>query len=182
MKPLRVFLDGPGLAGSTETLKRIGERSAPPQRYDFSRLEWKCNSDTTVFEVLGRYHKAYVYDLFDDADKNPNYRAQLDYLTSIDALIFVVDSQRQRVEAGLYQLEAVRRALERSGRDPASVPVVFQLNKRDIPGVLSEIELLQQFRWPNSTHVSTVATTGAGIEALIVAAATLAERFRSARL
>jgi hypothetical protein len=176
MAPLRIFIDGPPLAGCYETHLRIGERSIPPQRVWRDKvLDW-TSKDSTLLQVRGRIDTSLVYDLVDDADKKPSWAAQRDYLVGVDGLIFVVDSQCERLEAGQHQLAQLHHALVRLGRDPEQVPMVFQLNKRDIRGVMSERELREHYRWPICGYVSTVATTGVGINELLVAVETLLDR------
>lgn len=181
MRPPRLFIDGPSLAGSAETLAQIARLSVPPAdcRYPHTEeLQFQCGGGRELFQIRGRLDKVRIYDLVDGALADPRHLAQRGYLAETDVLIFVVDSQRERVEAGIQRLEVLRHVFVRLERDPERIPVVFQLNKRDLPNAASEDELRRRFRWPNSAFVPTVATTGTGIAALLVAAVQLAEHHR----
>lgn len=126
------------------------------------------------FEIRRRAKPSIWYDLVDDADTDPEYAEQRDYIASIDVLIFVVDSQRERLEAGIGYFDTLRTALTRLGRDPVLLPVLFQLTKRDLPGVVLESELRQLFRAPRGAYVATCARRGEGIDQVIAAAVHLA--------
>jgi predicted GTPase len=119
-------------------------------------LELRCRVDSSL-----------VYDVVDDADRDPVYAAQRDFIATSDMVIFVVDSQRERLAASASCFEHLRVALARLGRDPASIPVVFALNKRDLPNIASVAELRTMFQSLVCKHVETVAHQGQGIDGLV---------------
>jgi hypothetical protein len=49
------------------------------------------------------------------------------------------------------------------GRDPDAVPLVFQLNKRDLPNILSVAEMTSVLTWGRCDYEETVATQGLGV-------------------
>lgn len=53
-----------------------------------------------------------------------------------DGIVFVADSAADRLDDNLSALEALKIHLEGSGLDMASLPLVIQYNKRDVPGSL----------------------------------------------
>jgi signal recognition particle receptor subunit beta len=57
------------------------------------------------------------------------------------------------------------------------VPVVFQLNKRDIPGVVAVSELRELFRARRGVYVATSARNGDGIDQVITTAVQLATQY-----
>jgi len=170
----RLYIDGPVASGRHETVLRMAEQCLPAQRYGGGPLS--LETPGVRFEIRRRVKPSLYYDIVDDADKDPEY-TQRDYIASIDLLIFVVDSQPERIEAATLYLEDLRTALRKLGREPDLIPVLFQLNKRDLPGVVSESELRALFRAPRSAYVATSARHGHGIEQLIRAAFELTTRY-----
>jgi signal recognition particle receptor subunit beta len=62
-------------------------------------------------------------------------------LTGADAIVFVADSSSDRLESNLSSLSDTRECLLENGIDPDSIPVVFQFNKRDLPGAMHPSDL-----------------------------------------
>ena len=48
------------------------------------------------------------------------------------------------------------------GRDPARIPMVFQLNKRDLPAAEPVARLKQLFQWQIADHVEIIAPKDIG--------------------
>jgi hypothetical protein len=61
----------------------------------------------------------------------------------------------------------LRRCLLTIGRGIHSFPVVFQLNKRDLPNILSIQDFHQNITWPRCRFVPTIATRGDGIQSVL---------------
>jgi hypothetical protein len=174
----RIYIDGPAVSGRYETMMRMAELCVPTQRYGYSGpLSFRDEKTGVAFEIRRRVKPSLWYDIVDDADKDPAYAEQRDYIASIDLLIFVVDSQRERVAAGTGYLEVLRSALTRLGRAPGLTPVLFQLNKRDLPGVVAESELRELFRAPRSAYVATSARHSQGIDQVIASAVHLVTQY-----
>jgi mutual gliding-motility protein MglA len=88
-------------------------------------------------------------------------------MRAADGIIFVADSQIARRGANLGAIGALHDLLVELGRDPNLIPLVFALNKRDLPGIYSEENLRALLPWPRCDHVATTATTGDGIPAVV---------------
>jgi GTPase SAR1 family protein len=84
-------------------------------------------------------------------------------LTGVDAVVFVADSQRLRLEANLECLDNLRVNLREHGRELEALPHVFQYNKRDLPEVAPIEELERELNRHGAPAFPTVATTGEGI-------------------
>jgi hypothetical protein len=63
-------------------------------------------------------------------------------LKGVDAVVFVADSQLSMVERNRESFENLVENLAENGYELARVPVVIQLNKRDLPNVASPGELI----------------------------------------
>jgi signal transduction histidine kinase/signal recognition particle receptor subunit beta len=108
----------------------------------------------------------------------PKYRRMRKYvLQGADAVVFVVDSQRSRLQENLESLQSMRDNLRTSSGTSADVPIVMQYNKRDLSDILGERELDAQFRFRDDIEAfPSVATEGQGVfETFVHAAALLVE-------
>ena len=109
----------------------------------------------------------------------PKYRQMRKYvLQGADAVVFVVDSQRSRLEENLDSLQSMREHLREQPGTSEDLPIVLQYNKRDLGDLLSEEELDQRFRFRDDLLAfPSVATEGQGVfEAFVEATAALVER------
>ena len=66
-------------------------------------------------------------------------------------------------EGNAAALDLVRGGFAQFGRSVEDVPVVFLMNKRDLPGIASEEELRAAFRTERCAHVASVAPRGEGV-------------------
>ena len=65
-------------------------------------------------------------------------------LKGADGVVFVADSQEERLDANLETLDNLREHLKDHNLDFNTIPYVLQLNKRDLPNVLPTEELHKQ--------------------------------------
>jgi signal recognition particle receptor subunit beta len=84
-------------------------------------------------------------------------------LKGVDGIVFVADSQAERMDANIESLEALEKSLDRQGYDLARLPLVFQYNKRDMPGVVSIQELEATLNPKRRPHYEAVANRGDGV-------------------
>src|SRR5690606_21283845 len=62
-------------------------------------------------------------------------------LKGVDGVVFVADSQEERMDANIESLYNLEDNLQAQGYDLASLPYVLQLNKRDLPNATPIEEL-----------------------------------------
>jgi hypothetical protein len=90
-----------------------------------------------------------------------------DAIARVHGIVWLIDSQAAMQSVNEYQFDAIRGELASLGVDLARVPVVFQLNKRDLPDIVSAETLKKRFATPVCEYVESIATRGVGvIEAL----------------
>ena len=108
----------------------------------------------------------------------PKYRQMRKFvLQGADAVVFVVDSQRSRLQENIEALASMREHL-RTGRGTSEdIPIVLQYNKRDLDDILTEQELDEHFRFRAGIEAfPSVATEGHGVfETFVQATAMLVE-------
>jgi mutual gliding-motility protein MglA len=141
----KVVYYGPGLCGKTTNLHYIFEKTAPTAKGKMISLA--TETERTLFfdflplslgEVRGFKTRFHLYtvpgQVFYDASRKL-------ILRGADGLIFVADSQTERLEANLESLENLRTNLAEQGQNVDQVPLVLQYNKRDLPNAMSVDEL-----------------------------------------
>ena len=90
-----------------------------------------------------------------------------DAIARVHGIVWLIDSQTAMQSVNEYHFDAIRGELASLGVDLARTPVVFQLNKRDLPDIVSAETLKRRFATPVCRYVESSATRGDGvIEAL----------------
>ncbi len=90
-------------------------------------------------------------------------RTRVAVLNGADGVVFVADSQRDRLEENINSLRELARNIQKQGKRFQDFPVVMQYNKRDLPTSLPVAVLdkyLNTFNWER--HEAT-ATAGQGV-------------------
>jgi hypothetical protein len=84
-------------------------------------------------------------------------------LKGADGVVFVADSQEDRMDANLETLENLQEHLKEHNLDFATIPYALQLNKRDLPNILPPEELTRQLRKKEEPVVDAIAIKGEGV-------------------
>jgi len=84
-------------------------------------------------------------------------------LKGADGVVFVADSQEERLDANLETLDNLREHLKDHNLDFATIPYVLQLNKRDLPNILGVEALKKELNVKGEPALEAVAITGAGV-------------------
>src|ERR1700685_3587636 len=163
----KLVCDGPGLGGKTANLQWIYDHTGSNQKGKMISLA--TETDRTLFfdflpidlgTVRGFKTRLHLYtvpgQVFYEASRKL-------ILKGADGVVFVADSQEERLDANLETLENLREHLKEHKLDFGTIPYVLQLNKRDLPNVLSPEELARQLQVKNEPVVEAVAVTGQGV-------------------
>ncbi len=84
-------------------------------------------------------------------------------LRSVDGVIFVADSQEERMDANVEAIENLQENLKEHGYDFNKIPYVLQLNKRDLPNILPAEELKKALVKKGEPTVEAIAFKGVGV-------------------
>lgn len=143
----------------------VGAESSPDQRLCSGAFEF-------MSLAVGRVRGAVVrLDLFTAPSCDRCEETRRLVLHGADAVVFVADSASARVDANKRSLAMLIEALRAAGRDPATFPVVFQWNKRELPGALPAAVLERTLNKVGGPMVHAAARLGEGVlETLRVAA------------
>ena len=84
-------------------------------------------------------------------------------LKGVDGVIFVADSQRERMDANVESLRNLEANLKTQGYDIRSIPYVLQLNKRDLPSAVPVEEMKAKLCINNEPVLEAIAASEEGI-------------------
>ena len=84
-------------------------------------------------------------------------------LKGVDGVVFVADSQEERMDANVESLHNLEENLRAQGYDLMKIPYVLQLNKRDLPNVIPVEDLKAELQRKGEPVVEAVAATGSGV-------------------
>jgi signal recognition particle receptor subunit beta len=179
----KIVYYGPGLGGKTTTLEYIHATAKPEHRGKLVSLATPVDR-TLYFDFLpvrlppvrGMNVRLQLFTVPGQVYFNATRKL---VLTGADGIVFVGDSQIVRADANLESLENLRENLAEQGRDIATLPIVFQHNKRDLPDLLPVEELDSMLNPFGAPSLPTSAKTGEGIyEALQEISARVLDAFK----
>ncbi len=84
-------------------------------------------------------------------------------LKGADAIVFVVDCQRERIQDNWEALELLDKNLKELGQRPEAVPMVIQYNKRDLSAVIPVEDAERRYNKRGCLSFPAVARTGQGV-------------------
>jgi signal recognition particle receptor subunit beta len=84
-------------------------------------------------------------------------------LKGVDGVVFVADSQEERMDANIESLYNLEENLKAQGYDLMKLPYVLQLNKRDLPNIIPAADLMAELKRKEEPIVEAVASSGAGV-------------------
>src|SRR5690606_30379619 len=84
-------------------------------------------------------------------------------LKGVDGVVFVADSQDERMDANIESLYNLEENLQTQGYDLNKIPYVLQLNKRDLPNATSIEDLASELQRNGEPVFEAVATNGTGV-------------------
>ena len=84
-------------------------------------------------------------------------------LKGVDGVVFVADSQEERLDANLESLSNLNFNLKEQGFDLNKIPYVLQLNKRDLPNALPPDRLKKLLLVKGEPVFEAVAPKGTGV-------------------
>ncbi|CAG1004939.1 Mutual gliding-motility protein MglA [Myxococcaceae bacterium] len=163
----KIVYYGPGLCGKTTNLQHVYARTNPDLKGKMISLA--TETERTLFfdflpialgEIRGFRTRFHLYtvpgQVFYDASRKL-------ILKGVDGVVFVADSQIERMEANVESLENLRLNLKEQGLDLDRVPFVVQYNKRDLPNAAPLAEMKALLNPGQVPDFEATAHTGAGV-------------------
>jgi signal recognition particle receptor subunit beta len=146
----KVVYWGPKGAGKTTCL-RVLERRAPRARGAFASIAAQpdhggCRFELLPLELSHQGRPAARVDVFSVPGCAACVATRGLVLQKVDAVVFVADADPARLPANRQAAFELVAALHAQGRDPADVPIVMQVNKRELPQALPTAALVEALR------------------------------------
>lgn len=163
----KIVYYGPGVSGKTTNLQYVHEHLKQEQRGKMVSLA--TDEDRTLFfdflpieleSVRGFKTRFHLYTVPGQVYYGATRRA---VLTGADGIIFVADSQADRVEDNRVSLKDLEENLNYYGKKIETIPFIIQYNKRDLTNILSTEELNQELNRLNAPFFEAVAVSGKGV-------------------
>jgi hypothetical protein len=165
---------GPALGGKTTNLQALHRITDPRATHKLVSL--KTADDRTLFFDLLPFDLGRIFG-YTVTMKLFTVPGQVRYdatrrlvLAGADAVVFVADSSRARRDECRTSFENLRYNLRANRLDPATVPVLLQCNKQDLPDAAPPEEVAALLGMPGQEAFPAVAVSGRGVLETFVAA------------
>jgi signal recognition particle receptor subunit beta len=163
----KIVYYGPGLCGKTTNLQYIYDSTSPQAKGKLISLA--TETDRTLFfdfmplelgTVRGFKTRFHLYtvpgQVYYDASRKL-------ILKGVDGVVFVADSQEERMDANIESLENLDENMKSQGYDLMQVPYVLQLNKRDLPSAMPVQDLTAELLRRDEPVFEAIASDGTGV-------------------
>lgn len=163
----KIVYYGPGLCGKTTNLQYIYQKTNPDAKGNMISLA--TETERTLFfdflplslgEIRGFKTRFHLYtvpgQVFYDASRKL-------ILKGVDGIVFVADSQFERMEANLESLENLRYNLSQQHYDLDHIPFVIQYNKRDLQNAMGLDALRSMLNPKHVQDFEAAANSGMGV-------------------
>ena len=163
----KIVYYGPGLGGKTTNLQYVYDKTN--QTAKGKMISLATETERTLFfdflplnlgEIKGFKVRFHLYtvpgQVFYDASRKL-------ILKGVDGIVFVADSQVERMDANIESYENMIINLQDNGYELKNVPHVIQYNKRDLPNAADLSEMKEELNPDNSPDFEAIAVKGKGV-------------------
>ncbi len=163
----KIVYYGPGLGGKTTNIQYVYQKTSGDAKGNIISLNTE-NERTLFFdflpldlgEIRGFKTRFHLYtvpgQVFYEASRKL-------ILRGVDGIVFVADSQVERMESNIESLKSLEKNLTEQGYDIEKVPLVLQWNKRDLPNTTSVKDLHEALNKWKVPEFEAVAIKGQGV-------------------
>ena len=163
----KIVYYGPGLGGKTTNIQHVYQKTSANNKNQLVTLN-TTNERTLFFDFLplefknirGFKTRFHLYTVPGQVFYESSRRL---ILRGVDGIVFVADSQVERMEANIESLEGLKKNLTDHGYELDKVPMVMQWNKRDLPNISSEEDLEQKLNHLDAPSFTACAVKGEGV-------------------
>jgi hypothetical protein len=173
----KIVYYGPGLCGKTTNLQYVYKRTAPEAKGKMISLA--TETERTLFfdflplalgEIRGFKVRFHLYtvpgQVFYDASRKL-------ILKGVDGVVFVADSQQERLDSNIESLENLKDNLEEQGYQLEKLPFIIQYNKCDLLNLTPIAELRNLLNPDGVPEFQACALSGEGVFETLKAVAKL---------
>jgi len=158
---------GPGLCGKTTNLQYIYRRTNPDQKGKLISLA--TETERTLFfdflplalgDIKGFKIRFHLYTVPGQVFYAASRKL---ILKGVDGVIFVADSQIERMESNLESIDDLQINLSEQGYELEKLPFAIQYNKRDLPNIVPIEDMNKLINYRTDPWFEAVAVTGKGV-------------------
>jgi len=145
---------GPGLGGKTTNLEHVYQKVSPDTRGKMVSLATETER-TLFFDFLpvdlgtirGFKTRFHLYTVPGQVYYNASRKL---ILKGVDGIVFVADSQIERMEANIESMQNLYDNMAQYGYDLTKIPFLIQYNKRDLPNAapIRDLQAALNPGWP----------------------------------
>ncbi len=163
----KIVYYGPGLCGKTTNLQVIYRKTRPESKGKMITLA--TETERTLFfdflplalgDIKGFKTRFHLYtvpgQIFYDASRKL-------ILKGVDGIVYVADSQVERMDANIESFENMKVNLEEQGYSLSQIPYIIQYNKRDLPNIIDVAELKKALNQDGVPDFEAVACDSVGV-------------------
>lgn len=163
----KIVYYGPGLCGKTTNLQYIYRRTNPEQKGKLISLA--TETERTLFfdflpltlgDIKGFRIRFHLYTVPGQVFYAASRKL---ILKGVDGVVFVADSQIERMDSNIESFEDLKINLAEQGYELEKLPFVIQYNKRDLPNVVPVADMDKLLNNRKVTWFEGVAVTGKGV-------------------
>lgn len=163
----KIVYYGPSLGGKTTNIQWVYQQTANENKSKMKALDQEV--ERTLFfdflplnlgEIRGYKTRFHLYTVPGQIVYDASRKL---ILKGLDGVIFVADSQEERMEENIQALKNLERNLEQQGYDIRQIPLVIQYNKRDLPNAMKLQEMRSTLNTYNAPDFEAVANEGKGV-------------------
>ena len=164
---VKVIYYGPALSGKTTNIKAVHKGL---DRDKTGKLHILATEDdrTLFFDYASVTHGEIAgftakFKLFSVPGQTFYRETRRVLLAGADAVVFVADSTPSRAEANIESIADLSENLLSHDLDISTIPVILQINKRDLPDARPTAELVQELNLHGFPVIEAVALEGKGV-------------------
>ena len=163
----KIVYYGPGLCGKTTNLQFIYRRTNPGQKGKLISLA--TETERTLFfdflplalgDIKGFKVRFHLYTVPGQVFYAASRKL---ILKGVDGVVFVADSQLERMESNLESIDDLGFNLAEQGYEIEKLPFTLQYNKRDLPNIIPVEEIDKLLNTRDLPWFEAVAVTGRGV-------------------
>ncbi|HMK48431.1 MAG TPA: GTPase domain-containing protein [Thermodesulfovibrionales bacterium] len=163
----KIVYYGPGLCGKTTNLQYIYRRTNPEQKGKLISLA--TETERTLFfdflplalgDIKGFKIRFHLYTVPGQVFYAASRKL---ILKGVDGVVFVADSQIERMESNIESIDDLKINLAEQGYELDKLPFAIQYNKRDLPNVVPVADMDKLLNYRQVIWFEAVAVTGKGV-------------------
>ncbi len=163
----KVVYYGPSLGGKTTNMQWIYAQTNPEMKSDLEKSD--TQTERTLFfdflpiqmgEIQGFKTRLHLYTVPGQVVYDASRKL---ILKGLDGIIFVADSQKERMEENIESIKNLKINLDQQGYNINEIPLIIQYNKRDLPNAANLGDLRKALNLYNAPEFEAKANQGVGV-------------------